>query len=215
MKTWKEQLDCMVDGELSVEEEQQLLRQCESTSQWRDLALAFTESQALKRELPNLFAAVETQPREMVLLETQNSTQENTIKASWGMWSLAAAILLALGVGYGAGWGLRSQSPQADATDFATVSNGNKSDPQNSLQWMVNTPDGTGLQQIEVPILSTDDLKETWQEMLLAEREKELLQQMRNRGLNLEHQRTLTPVRLRNGQQVVVPVDYFYEKPLQ
>ena len=44
----------MVDGELGDEEQRALLADCERHSRWRELALAYVESQVLRAQLSSL-----------------------------------------------------------------------------------------------------------------------------------------------------------------
>ncbi len=54
MDDQRRQIDRMVDGELSVEQQRVVLLACEENHQWRDLALAYVESQAWGHELRSL-----------------------------------------------------------------------------------------------------------------------------------------------------------------
>ena len=134
-----------------------------------------------------------------------------------GAWSLAVAVLLSLGLGYGLGWGW--QRAAIETPDFAAKPPigelDRESELPSSMQFMVNHPTTRELQQVEIPLLKATDLGPNWQQRLQASSSSGLVDEMRRQGLNLRQQRTLTPVRLSNGQRVVVPVDYFYEQPYQ
>lgn len=212
----------MVDGELSHQQEREVLLHCEETNCWRKLALGYVEQQMLRRELPSLFEekpgpqtnALETQVQTPSSLHRR--TNPNLTNHGWGKWSLAAAIVLAVAVGYGAGWGLRKpdSSTIAFPNEIAINDLQPKDSTQESIPWIIQTPNGAELQQIEIPIASSES-ESSWDEILRPGYDKALLDEMRSQGLNLQFQRTLTPVRLKNGKKVVVPVDYIFEQPFQ
>ena len=167
----------------------------------------------MKRELSGILSEPDDQNESTspgVVLK-EDVAPPRSKNASRQTWWVAASALIALGIGYALGGSGQTNSPSS-----SSIATHEEKQPKNSIQWLVNDPQGQELRQIEIPVLSTADLKESWQEHLLSvDRERALMQEMRGHGLNMEHQRTLTPVRLKNGQRVIVPVDYFYEKPIQ
>ncbi len=52
------QIDRMVDGELSTNEQRQLLMMCDSENRWRELALAYVESQVFAQEMSGFVQSV-------------------------------------------------------------------------------------------------------------------------------------------------------------
>jgi len=213
------QIDRMVDGELDRAAERQLLLDCESTNEWRQLALAYVESQVLKREMTSLRSeptALATGAIEPPVPKRSARTTESgdlpISKDNWNAWSLAATVLLSLGIGYGVGWGWQNTSP---ANSSFTANQPQENRATSSMQFTVSHPSTQELQQVEIPVLQATDLGPDWQQKLQAGAAEGLLREMQSQGLNLRQERTLTPVRLPNGQRVVVPVDYFYEQPFQ
>ena len=221
-------MDRMVDGELDRDDERQLLLDCEANDNWRELALAYVESQVLKREMSGLLSEREPTALAAGTIASESSApkpvanaigspayvsrSEESPKSNWNAWSLAAAILLSLGVGYGMGWGWQNTSP---TNPSFTANQTNENGFSASMQFTVSHPSTRELQQVEIPVLRATDLGPDWQQKLQAGSEDDLLREMQSQGLNLRQERTLTPVRLPNGQRVVVPVDYFYEQPFQ
>lgn len=225
-------IDRMVDGELDRSSERQLLLECEERGQWRDLALAFVEARSLKRELCGLFV---TPPKEVASQDpllrkngtnavsrpshtslagsNQQAEREKRNRPYW--WSLATAVLLSLGVGYSLGWDKNSNPASKLAEQQATFRTEYPESLPSSMQITVNHPKSAELQQVEIPLMRASDLGPDWQERLRANGADSLVREMQQQGLNLRQQRTFTPVRLRGGQRVIVPVDYYYEQPYQ
>lgn len=205
-------IDRMVDGELSRDDEREMLLHCEANNGWRELALAFVESRAFQQEMESLRSlAPETSEQETIVRQATPVGQE-----SWNIWSLAAAVLLSLGLGYGLGLGWQGTTPTG--MDYAASAPDRQAEElgaPDSMQFMVNHPRTRELQQVEIPLLKATDLGPDWQQRLQANSWDGVVDDMRRQGLNLRQERTLTPVRLSNGQRVVVPVDYFYEQPYQ
>ena len=228
----RQQIDRMVDGELNTEQQRALLLDCEARGNWRNLALAYVESQTLAKELKNFASpAASTQTvggetRGDLVQPTSNDANGPQERSTWKPWSLAAAILLSLGLGYGAGWtwklptsgfaspGQIVQSPRSSGFDGAP-GNGSAS-PTQSMQMMVANPVTRELQQIQLPLVSASDLPSGWEDRLQPTRlPEDVLRELNAGGLNIHQTRTMTPVRLRDGRRVIVPVDYFIERPFQ
>ncbi len=208
-------IDRMVDGELDRDAERKLLLDCEANNEWRELALAYVESQVLKREMGGLL----NEPTSRASVESASpSVPANNVtepaNRSWSFWSTSAAILLSLGVGYGMGWGWQNTSMSNPSFTANREEIGTTSSTPLSMQFTVSHPATRELQQVEIPVLRATDLGPDWQQKLQIGAD-DLLREMQSQGLNLRQERTLTPVRLPNGQRVVVPVDYFYEQPFQ
>ena len=199
-------IDRMVDGELTQAEQCDFLTDCEEHARWRELALAYVESQTLSTELKS-FVGEET--------ATNSRADHKPPASSWNAWSLAAAVMLSLSLGYGLGWSWSDGAPVAENSlaplgDFDKVAS---STP--SMQFTVSDPATSELQQIDLPIVNASDLGPDWQRRLGSELPDDLLREMRAGGLNVRQTRTVTPVRLPDGRRVVVPIDYYIEQPFQ
>ena len=102
-------LDRMVDGELTSDEQRTVLLRCEEQGRWRELALAYVESQVLGGTLGDssfLLREDQKPKRSDVPVVRESSTEIETRTPSvksenWNLMSLAAAVLLSLGLGYG------------------------------------------------------------------------------------------------------------------
>ena len=204
----------MVDGELDLASEREFLRACESDNRWRELALAYVENQVLQRELVDM---IDQSPQRQPVASLSAGAQRQVRSSESGRWrllSLAATALICLGLGYWGADGLGRRVPQnqgpAGPTDATLVSN-----PPRTMPFMIDHPQTSELQQIEIPLFNATDLGSDWQQKIQTNEWEGLVREMRQKGLNLRQERTFTPVRMSDGQRVVVPVDMFYEQPYQ
>ena len=117
------QIDRMVDGELSANEQRELLMMCDSEDRWRELALAYVESQVFAKELNDFgqttIVASEPNVTPVTPAPIRPDLQHRTEspERGWSVMSLAAVILLSLGFGYGMGWWLQGD---ASTPNFAS-----------------------------------------------------------------------------------------------
>lgn len=229
------QIDRMVDGELSQDEQRDLLLDCESNNRWRELALAYVESQAFGSALrsPQFFAetpSLKTVPQTVVLEEPMRHTVERERskkdQLTWNVMSLAAAVLLSLGLGYGLGWWWQGDAGPASvdlAGNNQTVGGSNDaivgSVPDSRLKTMpftVSDPASDELRQVDLPVVNASELGPNWEQQLTKrDVPDDMLRELRDHGLNVRQARTFTRIRLPDGRLVVVPIDYFFEQPFQ
>lgn len=265
MTNEQRQFERMVDGELNADQQRVLLETCDCNDTWRQLALAYVESQTLKNEL-TLFAmdaqskddsrtlfvtndeAVSTNGKPESQTSTRANIQSNSqstpgvvqnreaaaTSGGWSALSLAAAVLLSLGIGYGLGWWLPSDGSVGIAgdpsmknqtgnhtTDLANQQNDSSTSPRganspvSSMQVLVSDPRTNGFQQIDLPVVQASQLGPNWREQIEPNLPEDLLQELRGNGVDLRRTRTYTPVRLRDGRQVIVPIDHFFEQRFQ
>ena len=214
-------IDRMVDGELDRGAERELLIACEAENRWREVALAFLEARAFKQEMQAWLSDPDQSPvaaaatTKVANVDRVPSVSVTSRRRHWVPWSVAIAMLLSLGMGYGLGWGWRQRAADPMIVERSPQQATPHSGFPQSLQIMVNHPTTQELQQVEIPILQAKDLGPDWQHQLQRSSWDELIDEVRRQGLNVQQQRTLTPIRLSNGQRVVIPVDFFYEQPYQ
>lgn len=157
------QIDRMVDGELSANDQRQLLLMCDSENRWRELALAYVESQVFSKELHG-FSQQEQSPVEtatgpaLVSVASPSEKADGSIDSGdnvslaapkqlavrqgqdgmsgrgWNVMSLAAVVLLSLGFGYGLGWWLQPDPEMTNSTRRVAVSDSNASTIPNVAQ---------------------------------------------------------------------------------
>lgn len=98
-----QQLDRLVDGELSRDQIKDLLQRPETDPAWRSIALAFVEDRVWRTEIQ---ASVE--PHDQYPVPTQTILEPSNVSATvdpkrksvWKGMALAAGLMVALGVGY-------------------------------------------------------------------------------------------------------------------
>lgn len=199
----------MVDGELTQNEQGALLTDCEENAGWRELALAYVESQALSTELKS-FVESEKHARFGV-----QQTDSKLTASSWNSWSLAAAIMLSLTFGYGLGWSWPDGTSAVENSLTGPAEFDKVAGSAASMQFTVSDPATSELRQIDLPVVKASDLGPNWQRQLGPTLPEDLLREMRAGGLNVHQTRTVTPIRLPDGRRVVVPIDYYVEQPFQ
>lgn len=157
------QIDRMVDGELSKEEQRELLLSCESENRWRDLALAYVEDQAFGTLIETSLLSdsepsniLRSEGMEPSLIRNNNdvgSSQSDTSQSraarskdsfQWNWMSLAAAILLSLGLGYGLGWWWQSDSINGPALANSESTLPRKVEDDSSVQLANSGQQGQG-----------------------------------------------------------------------
>ena len=227
MRNEQQQLmERMVDGELGVQQQRQLLLDCEHEDRWRELALAYVEAQAFASELKTYatepMPSKETAPSER---SPRRGTEHPPGSAiGWGPWSLAAAVMLSLSLGYGAGWWWQPGSDYIVDSKTGPVAsqelsaNGDGTPPvqsPRSMQFTVSNPVTNEFDQIQLPLVKASDLRPGWEEQLHGGIPEQLQRELNKGGLHMEQTRTVMPVRLKDGRRVIVPVDYFVERPFQ
>lgn len=212
------EIDRMVDGELDRDQQRGLLVRCDERNGWRDLALAYVEAQALRGELKTYVEDASQKPT-----PTPQPQNENL---PWSPWALAAAIMLSLGLGYGLGtlWqrdiGV-APGPLVADTEVPT-NDGDATDDlpkpieaPETMQFMVSNPNTNEWHSIDLPIVKASELGPDWRERLHTPIPDDLVQEMQDRGYRLRQTQTITPVRMQNGQRVLVPMNYYFHQPYQ
>jgi len=215
------EFDRMVDGELDFAHQRTLLLTCEAQNSWRELALAYVESQTLGSEL-NMLSGQNSHSESVGRIGGSRSTRSYR-STVWNPFVLAAAVLLSLGIGYGFGWRWQQDAhksplvglPARAGSSGATKSTNDSGAQFRSMQFTVVNPMTNELLQIELPIVNASDLGPNWREQLRSDLPADLLREMRAGGLNVRQTQTMTPVRLSDGTHVVVPIDYYFEQPYQ
>lgn len=252
------QIDRMVDGELSTAQQRELLRACDADNRWRELALAYVESQVLGKALGDAtFLAEDSHNRSEEKVDSSkaivasdvapDAASERSIEPQgmsprtaedassigssyWNTWALAAAVLISLGTGYGLGWWWqgadpemsinmaqdRSTNPNSSQLAQANPSQTNGKPELETMPFWVTDSSGGELRQVSLPLVNASDLGPNWhQELRQPDLPRELVEELRGRGVKLRQQRTMIRARRSDGRLVLVPIDYFYEELFQ
>jgi hypothetical protein len=216
--------DLLVDGELSEPQRRELLSQLDDEpGGWRCCALAFLEGQSWKQDLGALLGeATGQQPAKRPTRWPRLSGPTGTLLA------MAASFLVALFLGGlvqsvwwsespAAGPGINelvvTEPPGTPAPDEKSPQNPPKIPPEqpgtpSGKVWLVELPgaDGQG-QTIRLPAVERDQLGENWLESLPAPMSPEILERLREAGLQVEQRREVLPLWMEDGRRLVVPVD--------
>ena len=215
MNKRQQQIERMVDGEVSEAEQRAILLACEESHQWRDLALAYVESQTWGKEL-NLWAREARDAGNTIAANDEEDGGRNRevarrrqAAATWRPLSLAAAMLVSLCLGYGLRW-VWQDAPE-NVGPIANTSPSMPSDKQDkestsSMQITVSDPISNTLKQIELPVVKASTLGGNWR--MPRPIPENVVDEIHSLGHRVTQRRWLVPVLLSDGQRVFVPVDY-------
>lgn len=225
--SWKDdqRFDRLVDGELSPDEYNDLLRSLDQRPDgWRRCALAFLEAQTLRQELGQPVGESQVSSR----AATPSAGGKKHVRRWPGLLAVAASFLVAFGLGlmFRAGWsGTRSdtegspiakddtrpeapaQSPARDA-EIAEMPMPESPLPgrhRGSVRLVVDRPDGSGSQEFEAPLY---DWSPEYERMLTEDRfrippgVRRVLQRM---GREVRWDQQVLPFETEDGQRVLVP----------
>jgi hypothetical protein len=224
-------LDRLVDGEVSADEQRQMLLALEAQPDaWRRCALAFVEAQTWRKEFRAGGNSIDGDAKpQAVTGKWRMMSGHKTIR--WRWLAMAACFVLAFSIG-SATRGLwmsdttkstttrsetqvattagSSNSVATNAAATSTASNSANINPVKSemVKMIVPTPDGTSEQEVEVPLVEGN---ETDLKSMLAQQNPVLseaaLATLESTGHLVQQRRAFYPVQLQDGRQGVVPVD--------
>ncbi|NQT38293.1 MAG: hypothetical protein HQ581_12425 [Planctomycetes bacterium] len=214
-------LDLLVDDELDAERRRELLGRLDRDPDgWRRCALAFLEAQSWRRTIPTLSGGE---------IGRTAATQPETPRRPLGLnrrtvLAMAASFLvaLALGVTIREIWhretpmgGSSTQTASEQTEPDRPTENGpsvpeSPEVPQDQWRWVeVSVPTSPGSPQgpIRLPAVASDRLDDAWLYAQPAPVPPDVLQAFRRTGHEVRQSRQLLPFRMKDGQQLVVPVD--------
>ncbi|MDG2382007.1 MAG: hypothetical protein P8N76_10065 [Pirellulaceae bacterium] len=206
-------IDRMVDGELNENEQRELLMACDQQPEhWREMALAYVESQTWRDEFSIWSAAaveediVEEQKEESVL-QLANAPARFSTRAGitpWRVLNVAAMLLLSLTVGYGIGT-FEFPASKPSSSNIA-ISPNNKTNPAEQVVVWVPNQTGDGLNPMSVPVQNVGNL-DSQQLAKQNQMSSEVLQALESKGHDVTRERTWHPVQLQDGRGAFVPTD--------
>jgi len=232
-----ETLDLLADGELSDEQYRQVLASLDDEpGGWRRCAIALLQAQAFRREIPAVM-------RDLPTIDTAGPPVRPVSRSPRGLWlalAMAASFLVAFGLGaFYRGLvvpnhiGAVRVDPSPGGRDDAETPGPNSSlvagqprhapdltdnsplpmhEPEH-VTVVVDRPDGSGAERIELPVVDVDQLDNRWIVRRNAPPE-EVIRILRRMGRQLRSQELLVPVDLRDGRRMVVPVEQFELVPV-
>jgi len=223
------QLERLVDGELSADEQRQLLLRLDDHPQlWRRLALRFLEERELQSVLGGLVVSTPPEnPGPPVHLPVR-SARGRAIAA--GVLSAACAFCLgfflrvpadslapgSVAVSSDAGFSTASKvtepEPKADPVETAEI----ESEPTEYIAMKLVGNDNVALQEVAVPVISptqasfaNNDAK--YEPMVSPEVRAAFLRQ----GRTVSEQVELIPIQLEDGREAVLPITNIRVRPLR
>jgi hypothetical protein len=225
MNTNDTRFDRLVDDELSEEQRRELLgRLDDEPGGWRQCALAFLEAQCWKqalRQAPNEFEEV-----------CKPTTTKNPQRSPWTgrvrlLSAMAASFLVALGLVSLAqhAWvghpGMTGQiadsaanvrplpSPNQPESSLASAPPKTSVTPNPWHIVTVSAPsNGQPRRLIDVPAIERDKFDEQWLRSVPSAIPDDVMRALARTGHQVQQQREYVPVPLKDGRQLVVPVDH-------
>ncbi len=214
-------LDLLVDDELDAERRRELLGRLDRDPDgWRRCALAFLEAQSWRRAIPALSGGE---------IDRTATTQPETPRRPLGLnrrtvLAMAASFLVALALGVTireiwnrdippGRYSTQTASEQAEPdrpTDKRPSVPESSEVPQDQWRWVevsVPTSPGSAEGPIRLPAVASDRIDNAWLNAQPAPVPPDVLQAFRRTGHEVRQSRQLLPFRMKDGQQLVVPVD--------
>jgi hypothetical protein len=226
-------LDRLVDGELTADEERQLLGALDdSPDGWRRCALAFVEARTWRRELAAFSSRTSWRDAEMLLTDVDRGrgwepsasrSNQRVRSHRFAVVVLAASMLLALAAGSLTVHSFRQRGVTAAPKQIVDVEPGvstvaNESgrpdwpevmDSSEVITMVVQTPDGS-TRSVLVPLLDAEEMNRLVGGVTEAGIGPALPAPLRHRlersGFRIEQQRRYAPVSI-GGQRMIVPVE--------
>ncbi len=216
-----ELVDRLVDDELDESERRELLARLDGERDgWRRVALAFLEGQSWRREMRGLAqpAAPPSPPAASGARRPWIEGRASTVLA------MAACFLIALGLGtflrdlatHDAGGPVQpvrladrgavlveeSPSPERRAPAVPEAD-----EPWQLVTLGVDPGEQGGRCRVQLPAVERPGIDEQWVEGLESPIPEEVLRALRRSGHKIESTRQYVPLRMKDGRQLVVPVD--------
>ncbi len=215
----EQEVDLLVDGELSESDRRSLLMRLEREPDgWRRCALAFLEAQCWKTELGEMAA----KSRGVAAAESTVSRPAAEVRQQgWRQYmatslAMAASFLIALvaGMGLRGNWSVLSPHPGASVQEAILTSSPETRQAATAGQWTTVTLDpaksgnGQGLRGLSLPALQCNSLNEEMLTGLPSVISPELQRAFEQSGHQIDQQREIVPVQMKDGRRLVVPVDH-------
>ena len=230
----RRRIDLLVDGELPSDQRRELLNRFEhEPAGWRHCALAFLEAQSwrgdlsalLKEPAPEQPAPAVSQP----VVSRPLAPARSPAGSGWlvPFYTLAAALLVAVGIGLG--WRFNPRTPGgSSAIDQFAGSHGGSTfnvggrapvESRRPQSWgnvnLVVDPRGNRADsQVQVPVVEGQELDNRWLREQPEAVPGDVVRALEQMGNRVHQQRRLVPFRLDDGRNVVVPVDQVDVQPV-
>jgi len=211
------ELDLLVDGELSEDRRRSLLSRLErDPKSWRQLALTFVENQVWKGGFQRIVSdspmtdSFEDESEKATVIDGIKLTNRTSSRFRYRDVFLAVTVLIALGAGYLLGGKFSSVSAPENRTENT---------PWPELVILPDQPSPSSDARIvpvhgnanipkDLKVIDWDDRPPRWSESLNPSLPPEFLNALRKSGLAVEENRELVPFLLEDGRSMFVPVNH-------
>jgi hypothetical protein len=240
----RRRIDLLVDGELPSDQRRELLNRFEhEPAGWRHCALAFLEAQSwrgdfsalLKEPAPEQPVAIVSQPSLSQTAASQPAVLRPVVAPARGssgsgwlvpLYTLAAAVLVAVGIGLGWRFNPRTSGGGSSIDQFAgshgasTFNVGRppvesrRPQPWGNVNLVVDPRGNRADSQVEVPVVEGQELDNRWLRDQPDAVPGDVVRALQQLGNQVHQQRRLVPYRLDDGRNVVVPVDQVDVQPV-
>jgi len=227
-------LDLLVDGELSPAARRELLARLDGIpGGWRRCALAFLEAQSWREDFRAIPRQPEVSPRPTVSAARPAKRSWWTVRNIGTLAAMGASFLVALGLSLLVRQGWQPAAPSVVPEQVAEVAlqgktpampepSGKSPTRQDARQWnmaggpwtTVSLPVSNGAEPIELPARERDTVDEAWLDHLPSAIPQEILHALQESGHHVDLQRRLMPFPMKDGRQLVVPVDQIDVHPV-
>lgn len=207
-------LQRLVDGELSVENQQELLKACDAMPEqqgWRRIALAFLENQIWGSCLHEFSAHSMPVENDEVSIARQPGIRRAVM---WPWFSIAAGLL----VGLLSGWTILQLAPKIPTSQIA-VANAPTTNPEVATQprlelggmepLMAVDVKGADGQLRQIPVFHPDAAPGLPMFSGQSQLSPEFIRQLESRGYTFDRQRLYYRLPLDDGREVIIPSDRF------
>jgi hypothetical protein len=220
--------DRLVDGELGEEERRKLLASLDAAPEgWRRCALAFLEAQAFRESFGDLAPVVRKSPLPAAppVSPPMPRKRRKPLGAMGTVMAMAASFLVALGLGSWALHGPRNDGgsptnnqiagdPRATTVPAVNATNHDalpRATPSASTPWQMVKLQAPGLtgddRPLQIPALPRPRLDDDYFRRVPSPLPDDVRQALERTGHEIRTYRELVPVHLKDGRQLVLPVD--------
>jgi hypothetical protein len=223
--------DRLVDGELGEAERRSLLASLDAAPEgWRRCALAFLEAQTWRESFGDFTPAVRKMPPPTIPSPDASPRsprkQRKPLGAMGTVMAMAASFLVALGLGSWAFHGPRSDTVAPASNQFAgvpgtiaptpTISAANqdpirRNSPSASTPWQMVKLQAPGLtgddRPLQLPAQPRERLDDDFFKTVPNPLPDSVRQAFERTGHAVSMHRELVPVRLKDGRELIIPVD--------
>jgi hypothetical protein len=229
-----ESFDRLVDGELSESQRTEMLKSLDQEPDgWRHCALAFLEAQCWRKELGGLRQSMPADEAPLSSAVAPSPRPSRRRSSPFGfagtLTAMAATFLLFLGAGVlwqHSGNSLGNFFGAAGSNQIASNKDGRSTAPSGAQtavaqndsqsknasapwQWVRLSPAGSANpgESVRVPALERNRMDQQWLQSLPSPIPENMVQALERSGYQVQRQQELMPMPLKDGRQLVVPVD--------